>query len=110
MRSVLATFLANEHPQSDLGRQFKTNFFMVMVVWLFFTLARTTEQGSRIYVSAVNQGAESQGQIWKDDRFYDGGEMIGTPQGDNLGDKLWKDLVEVLEKADPSVRSVLESK
>jgi hypothetical protein len=36
--------------------------------------------------------------------------MIGTPQGDNLGDKVWKELMEVLEKADPSVRSVLESK
>lgn len=95
--------------QSDLGRQFKTNILMVCVIWLFFTLARTTEQGSRIYVSAVNQGAESQGQIWKDDKFYEGGEMIGTSQGEKLGDKTWKELVEVLEKADPSVKAVLGS-
>jgi retinol dehydrogenase 12 len=102
--------LSNEHPQSDLGRQFKTNIFMIAIVWLFYNLARTTEQGSRIYVSAVNQGAESQGQIWKDDRFYDGGEMIGTSQGDELAVKVWKELVEVLQKADPSVKSVLESR
>lgn len=97
--------------KSDLGRQFKTNIFITLSVWILMTfIARTTEQGARIYVSAVNKGADSQGQIWKDDRYYDGGEMIGTSQGEKLGDETWKELVEVLQKADPGVSAILASK
>ena len=85
--------------KSDLGRQYKTNIFVMVVVWILFTFfARTTEQGSRSYVSAVNRGSDSQGQLWKDDRYYDKcGEMIGTPQGDKLGDQTWKELVQLME-------------
>lgn len=74
--------------------------------------ARTTEQGSRSYVSAITRGADSQGQLWKDDKYYSDselGEMIGTSEGEKLGDETWKDLVEVMRKADPGVRSILES-
>jgi NAD(P)-dependent dehydrogenase (short-subunit alcohol dehydrogenase family) len=99
--------------KSDLGRQFKTNIFITVAAWILFTfLARTTEAGARIYVSAVNRGADSQGQLWKDDRYYSGselGEMIGTAEGDKLGNETWKDLVRVALEADPSLRTILES-
>jgi NAD(P)-dependent dehydrogenase (short-subunit alcohol dehydrogenase family) len=99
--------------KSDLGRQYKTNIFITLAVWILMTFfARTTEQGSRSYVSAVTRGADSQGQLWKDDKYYSNselGEMIGTAEGDKLGDETWKDLVEVMQKADPGVRSILES-
>lgn len=99
--------------KSDLGRQFKTNIFITIAVWILMTFfARTTEQGSRIYVSAVNRGADSQGQLWKDDKYYTGqelGEMIGTSEGDKLGNETWEELVEVMQKADDGVRSILES-
>lgn len=100
--------------KSDLSRQFKTNAFITFAVWVMFTLfTRSTEAGARIYVSAVNRGADSQGQLWKDDKYYVGnelGEMIGTPPGNKLGDETWKDLVRAVQKADPSLGSMLESK
>jgi NAD(P)-dependent dehydrogenase (short-subunit alcohol dehydrogenase family) len=99
--------------KSDLGRQYKTNILITLAAWILMTFfARTTEQGSRSYVSAVTRGADSQGQLWKDDKYYSNselGEMIGTAEGDKLGDETWKDLVEVMQKADPGVRSILES-
>jgi NAD(P)-dependent dehydrogenase (short-subunit alcohol dehydrogenase family) len=100
--------------KSDLGRQFKTNIFISIAVWILCNIvARTTEAGARIYVSAVNRGADSQGQLWKDDKYYTGGElgeMIGTPQGNKLGDKTWKDLAGIVQKADPNVGSTIANK
>lgn len=100
--------------KSNLERQFMTNIFITIAAWILFTFfARTTEAGARIYVSAVNQGADSQGQLWKDDRYYSGselGEMIGTVEGDKQGNETWKALVGVAQEADPSLRSILGSK
>lgn len=97
--------------KSDLGRQFMTNIFITAAVWILFTFfARTAEQGSNSYVSAINRAADSQGHIWKDDTYYGGGEMIGPLPGEKLGDKTWKELTEVMQKAEPGVGSILESK
>lgn len=56
---------------SALGRQYN-HWWEVCVKWIMYKLfARTTEQGSRLLVSAVLQGVESQGRCWRNDGYLE---------------------------------------
>ena len=55
--------------KSDLGRQFLSNWFLAIVVsFLMNIVARKTEDGCNIYISALGKGEEVRGEMWKDDR------------------------------------------
>jgi NAD(P)-dependent dehydrogenase (short-subunit alcohol dehydrogenase family) len=54
--------------KSELGRELLTSFVIRFFVSIFFALfCRTTEQGSRLYVSGTAQGAKANGLAWKED-------------------------------------------
>lgn len=56
---------------SALGRQYN-HWWEKCVKWVMYKLfARTTEQGSRLLVSAVLQGVESQGRCWRNDGYLE---------------------------------------
>ena len=95
--------------KTDLGRQFteKSALFRILVWIMFLLVGRSAEAGSRQYVSAITRGKESQGQLWKDDKYYDGGEMVESKEGKQFGDKVWNELVQVMESTEPKVRSIL---
>lgn len=57
--------------QSSLGRQYD-RFYERWLVWIMYKLlARTTEQGSRLLVTGVLQGAEAQGKCWRNDGYLE---------------------------------------
>lgn len=48
----------------------KRSVFIRILVWLFFLIfARTSEEGSRSYVTAVQTGVDSHGKMWKNDEY-----------------------------------------
>jgi NAD(P)-dependent dehydrogenase (short-subunit alcohol dehydrogenase family) len=97
--------------KTDLGRQFtdKSLFFRILFWVMFLVIGRSAEAGSRQYVSAITRGKESQGKLWKDDKYYDGGEMVESTEGKKFGEKIWKEMVEVMESTEPKVRSILSA-
>ncbi|OAP55522.1 hypothetical protein AYL99_10495 [Fonsecaea erecta] len=55
--------------KSDLGRQVRTNFFIIFIQWLLYSIfARTAEQGANSYITALVRGEETHGEMWKNDR------------------------------------------
>lgn len=95
--------------KTDLGRQFteKSTFVRILITIFFFLVGRTAEMGSRTYLTALTRGPESQGRMWKDDRYYDGGEMVESEEGAEFGEKVWAEVVHELEKIEPKINGIL---
>jgi len=95
--------------KSDIGRQYLTNPLIRIFAWLAFTIfARTATHGANSYISALTRDADGNGKLWKDDKYYDGGEMIESEVGKKFGDIVWKEMIEVLEDVDPEVRQIVQ--
>ncbi|KAK5045610.1 hypothetical protein LTR84_008979 [Exophiala bonariae] len=93
--------------KSDLGRQFDSFLFRI-VKWIMFSLlARETEQGANILVSALIQGEEVHGQMWRDDKINQPAGLYATAEGKTMGVKMWKDIRQIILKADPSTKPFL---
>ncbi|KEF57459.1 uncharacterized protein A1O9_05376 [Exophiala aquamarina CBS 119918] len=93
--------------KSDLGRRF-TSFVFKIAVWIFFNLfSRETEQGANTLLSALLQGEDLHGHMWKNDQKYQPKGIYVTPDGKKLGDKVWRDVRQVTLKADPSTKAYL---
>ena len=98
--------------KSELGRQYtENNILFRIALWLLFLLVgRSAEVGSRTYISAVTRNVEGQGKLWKNDKYFYGGEMIETAEGRKFGGKIWKEMTDVVEKADPKVKGIMAAK
>ncbi|EXJ83184.1 hypothetical protein A1O1_06803 [Capronia coronata CBS 617.96] len=94
--------------KSDLGRQMMTSFVVKMLTWFLYTVfARTAEQGANSHVTALTQGPETHGQMWKDDRVYEPAPMCTTKEGREFGDRVWTEVLQAVIKADSSVKQIL---
>lgn len=91
--------------KTDLGHQYTDSSLLFRILaWIeYLIVGRSAEAGSRQYVSAITRGKESQGKLWKDDRYYDGGEMLESAEGKKFGEKIWQEMVEVMESIEPKV-------
>ena len=95
--------------KTDLARQYtqKSLFYRIAIWIMFLLIGRSAEAGSRQYVSAITRGRESQGKLWKNDVYFDGGKMVENAEGKKFGEKMWKELVGAMETIEPKVRSIL---
>ncbi|KAL2403336.1 Short-chain dehydrogenase/reductase phmF [Exophiala dermatitidis] len=94
--------------KSDLGRQMMTNLIVKLLSWILFTVfARTADQGANTFVTALTQGVETHGEMWKDDRVYEPGPMCATEEGRKFGDRVWSELLQVMVKADTRIKLFL---
>jgi NAD(P)-dependent dehydrogenase (short-subunit alcohol dehydrogenase family) len=95
--------------KTDLARQYtqKSLFYRIAIWIMFLLIGRSAEAGSRQYVSAITRGRESQGKMWKNDVYFDGGKMVESAEGKKFGEKMWKELVGAMETIEPKVRSIL---
>jgi len=66
---VIVTSLCPSFCRSDLGRHIDVWWEEIFKVFFYALFGRSTENGSRILVSAATQGVESHGRFWKDDRL-----------------------------------------
>lgn len=84
--------------RSDLGRNFTGSMFFRILLWIFYGIfARTASQGANSYISALTRGTDSQGVLWKDDKFYPVGEMLTSDRGKEFGDVVWEELKRILQ-------------
>jgi NAD(P)-dependent dehydrogenase (short-subunit alcohol dehydrogenase family) len=98
--------------KTDLGRQYTDKGMLYRILlWIMGVLVmRSAEAGSRQYVSAITRGKESQGKLWKDDRYFDGGEMVESAEGKRFGEKMWKEMVDAMESIEPRIRSIVSER
>ena len=85
--------------KTDLGRQYyENNALLGFLVWLMLTLVgRPVETGARTYVTALTRPKDSQGKLWKNDEYFNGGEMIESEEGKKFGDQMWKEISQVVK-------------
>lgn len=94
--------------KSDLGRSMGGGVVLKFISWMFFTIfARTAEQGSNTYTTAVNGSEDTHGEMWKNDRIFETGPMNTTEEGRKFGDRIWNEVSQVILKADSSTRAIL---
>jgi NAD(P)-dependent dehydrogenase (short-subunit alcohol dehydrogenase family) len=95
--------------KSDLGRNIgKVNPMVKLVQWLLFSVvARSAEDGANVYVTGLEQGEETHGEMWKNDRVFEVGPMLSTAEGKEFGEKMWSEILHVMLKADASTKTFL---
>ena len=97
--------------KSELGREItgKSILLSGLVNVFFFLFARTAEQGANSYLSAIQRGMSSNGELWKDDKIFTMGPMQTGEQGKRFGDKIWGEISAALRGVDPKVEEVLKA-
>jgi NAD(P)-dependent dehydrogenase (short-subunit alcohol dehydrogenase family) len=95
--------------QSDLGRNIgKGNPFIKLAAWILFTfIARSAEQGANTYITALGRGDDTHGEMWKNDRVFEVGPMLQTEETRKFGEKVAKEISELMIKTDPSTKTFL---
>ncbi|KAJ5377360.1 uncharacterized protein N7496_004769 [Penicillium cataractarum] len=95
--------------RSSLGRQYD-RFYERWLVWIMYKLfARTTEQGSRLLVTGVLQGAEAQGKCWRNDGYLDESKALTTgTKGKEFQEKAWEEILSILEQQAAEVRTIIQ--
>lgn len=93
--------------KSELGRRFDSQI-QRFAKWIFFTFfAREAEQGANALVSALVQGEEMHGEMWRDDQKRQPEGLYITAEGKAMGDKLWKEIRQVILKTDARTKPFL---
>lgn len=85
---------------SELAREGGLGFAVMK-----FFLARTTEMGSRTLVAAAKGGKGSHGKYMSDGVVSEGdlSSFVKSEDGQRAGQKVWKELSEILDKIQPGV-------
>ena len=95
--------------QSDLSRDYSGVMERFLVSIFFYICGRTSEQGSRTLVTATEQGVESHGRWWKNDGYPETGKLRDGEKGDDLGRRVWAEVLEVLGEKVPEVRKIVDA-
>ncbi|KAI1174425.1 short-chain dehydrogenase/reductase [Nemania sp. FL0916] len=92
--------------KSSIGRDFSFVLRGLDAVFKSF-FAQTSEQGSRILVSAVTTQTNAHGGFYALDTVATPGELVTSQQGKALSDKCWGEVLDVLRKQNPDVETIL---
>ncbi|KAK4127562.1 NAD(P)-binding protein, partial [Parathielavia appendiculata] len=72
-------------------------------------IMRTPEYAARSVVSGVSLGPEASGRLWYDDELHDTSRLsfLAGEDGERLGDKIWAEVIDALQREVPEVGEVL---
>ncbi|TVY16932.1 Short-chain dehydrogenase/reductase tropG, partial [Lachnellula arida] len=98
--------------KTDLAREFKTNFLMSMAVNGYMNvMSKTTAGGARSLVLTALTPPEDNGKYithYQSDKDYKNAvqhNVLG-PEGQKMQAQVWKEVLDILEKAVPGVKSI----
>ncbi|TVY43589.1 Short-chain dehydrogenase/reductase [Lachnellula subtilissima] len=101
--------------KSDLAREYQTNFLLTMAVNSYMTLlSKTTEGGARSLVLTALTPPEDNGKYithYQSDKDYKNAvqhNVLG-PEGQKMQAQVWKEVLDILEKAVAGVKSIAHS-
>ncbi len=86
----------------------KNNILIKLATWVLFAIfARTAEGGANTYTTALERGDEIHGEMWKNDRLFEVGPMLSTDEVKKFGDKMSREVDQVMLKADAGTKAFL---
>lgn len=86
------------------GETFPMSWILGSVMWL---IGRTSEMGSRILLWAASAGPETHGRYVEDCRVGFESAFVRSEEGRLAQEKVWRELVEILEGIEPGVTKQL---
>ncbi|KAL4791387.1 NAD(P)-binding protein [Aspergillus venezuelensis] len=99
---VLVNCLTPGFCKSDLLKREKAPLMLKVVQAL---TARTVEEGSKTYLHAATQGMESHGKWFEHQAIGDPGPNVTAPEQTAVREKVWGEIVAVLNDVDPALRT-----
>ncbi|OTA95816.1 hypothetical protein M434DRAFT_28508 [Hypoxylon sp. CO27-5] len=78
-------------------------YFEILMIVGFATVARTSEQGSRTYLSAATAGWESHGMYLEDCKLSAPHEFVDSEEGRKIQTKVYNELMAILEQIEPGI-------
>ncbi|KAF8848015.1 NAD(P)-binding protein [Acephala macrosclerotiorum] len=88
--------------KSSLARDAKGMMYVMFTI-MKTLMARSTEMGSRTIFAAAAAGEESHGKYMSNCVVTEPSEWVRSEEGKEVGDRVWKELVGILEEIQPSV-------
>ncbi|KAJ6036967.1 retinol dehydrogenase 14 [Penicillium herquei] len=99
---VIANAVAPGFCKSNLLTREKAPWILKLVQALF---ARTVEEGSKTLLHAVGQGIETHGRWLENQVIADPGSMVTSPEAVIVREKVWTEIVNILQEVDAEVRT-----
>lgn len=78
-------------------------YFELMMILGLSLIARTSEQGSRTYISAATAGPESHGIYLEDCKLSTPHEFVDSEAGEKIQKKVFGELMDILEGLEPGI-------
>ncbi|KAK5116049.1 hypothetical protein LTR85_009331 [Meristemomyces frigidus] len=95
--------------KSNLARD-HTAWYMRAALFVFALIfQRSTEEGSRTYISGAALGERGHGKFWQDDVIKEPAPLLSGEKGDRLQAQVWHEIVEALKKDVPEVDESLNA-
>lgn len=92
--------------KSDLARDGDAWYFRAFTAVFQFLIAKTTEEGSREYISGVDLGEKGHGKFWTQDMISWDAPLMEGEKGKVLRDRVWEEVIAALERDVPEVREL----
>lgn len=107
-RKVIVNFLDTGLCKTNLFRaeSFPLSWGLGAAMWL---IGRTSEMGSRILVWAASAGPETHGRYIEDCHVSFESAFVRSEEGRLAQEKVWKELIEILEGIEPGVTKKLQA-
>jgi short-subunit dehydrogenase len=108
-QDVIITSVCPGFVKTDLARDTQFPGVTVVLGIVAAIMMRSPEQGARALVSATTEGERVHGRLWKNDTVPSLPPSIVSEESKPMALRVWKEVVEVLEKAVPAVSEALKS-
>jgi NAD(P)-dependent dehydrogenase (short-subunit alcohol dehydrogenase family) len=92
---------------TNLARDTKVPGISIVLAIMRVTVARSAEQGANTYVSGATQNQDLHGRFWKNDIIQPVGQSIVGKENEQLGLRVWNEILEDLTRHVPEVRKIL---
>jgi NAD(P)-dependent dehydrogenase (short-subunit alcohol dehydrogenase family) len=92
---------------TNLARDVKVPGISIVLAIMRVTVARTAEQGANTYVSGAAQNQQTHGRFWKNDTIQPIGQSILGTENEQLGLRVWNEIVDDLAEHVPEVRKIM---
>lgn len=95
--------------QSDLARGMDSLALRAAKMAANSFFLRTAEEGSRAFVSAIDQGEAGHGSFWQNDTIRAPPDLLQGETGESLRQKVYGEIYAALEKDIPDLQAIVKS-
>lgn len=106
---VIITSVCPGVVKSDLGRDHFFPGVFILAAVIVFLVMKSPSQGADMVLSATTQGEALHGRFWQSDKIQPVPLAVAGAEMQELGSRIWDEIVEVLKKDVPHFEKSLEA-